>query len=46
MVLANLSDKPATYDTALVEDMKLLAGTHGETVPGTLLPLEAVVFGS
>ena len=46
VVLANLSDKPATYDTALVEDMKLLAGTHGETVPGTLRPLEALVFGS
>ena len=45
VVLANLSGEEASYDAALVADMKLLAGTHGSTEPGTLRPLEAVVFG-
>ena len=45
VVLANLSGEEASYDAALVADMKLLAGTHGNTEPGTLRPLEAVVFG-
>ena len=45
VVLANLSDEPAAYDAALVAGMKLLVGTHGSTEPGTLRPLEAVVFG-
>ena len=46
VVLANLSGEEATYDAALIEGMELLAGTHGSTEPGTLRPLEAVVFGS
>ena len=45
VVLANLSGEEASYDAALVADMKLLAGTHGSTEPGTLRPFEAVVFG-
>ena len=45
VVLANLSGEEASYDAALVADMKLLAGTHGSTEPGTLRPLEAEVFG-
>ena len=45
VALANLSGEEASYDAALVADMKLLAGTHGSTEPGTLRPLEAVVFG-
>ena len=45
VVLANLSGEEASYGAALVADMKLLAGTHGSTEPGTLRPLEAVVFG-
>ena len=45
VVLANLSGEEATYDAALIEGMELLAGTHGSTEPGTLRPLEAVVFG-
>ena len=45
VVLANLSGEEASYDAALVADMKLRAGTHGSTEPGTLRPLEAVVFG-
>ncbi len=46
VTLANLSGEAASYDTALVEGMELLAGTHGETTPGELRPLEAVVFGA
>ena len=46
VVLANLSGEVASYDAALVAGMELLAGTHGETTPGTLRPLEAVVFGA
>ena len=45
VVLANLSGEGASYDVALVAGMELLAGTQGETQPGTLRPLEAVVFG-
>ena len=46
VVLANLSDERAAYPAELVEGKELLAGTHGTTKPGTLLPFEAVVFGS
>ncbi len=46
VTLANFSDKPAAYDSALVEGLGLAAGTHGATTIGTLRPLEAVVFGS
>ena len=46
VVLANLSGERASYDPALVDGMRLLAGTHGETCVGTLRPLEAVVFGA
>ncbi|MBP3894437.1 MAG: alpha-glucosidase [Atopobiaceae bacterium] len=46
VILANLSDRPAAYDSALIEGMNLLAGTHGESTPGELRPLEAVVFGA
>ena len=44
VVLANLSDEQASYDASLLDGMKLLAGTHGETTVGTLRPFEAVVF--
>ena len=43
-VLINLSLEEAAYDPALVEGMSLLLSTHGETIPGTLAPLEAVIF--
>ena len=46
VVLANLSDQPAAYDSALVDGLALLAGTHGTVRPGALRPLEAVVFGT
>ncbi len=46
VVLANLSNKPTPYDAELVAGMELLAGTHGATETGTLLPFEAVVFGA
>ena len=45
-MLANLSGEDAVYDTALVEGLELLAGTHGDTERGALRPLEAVVFGT
>ena len=46
LVLANLSDEKASYDASLLDGMKLLAGTHGETAEGALRPFEAVVFES
>lgn len=46
VVVANLTNEPATYDAVLVDGMGLLAGTHGETEPGSLRPLEAVVFAT
>jgi alpha-glucosidase len=46
VVLANLSGEPARYDEGLVCGMALLVGTHGDTEPGVLRPLEAVIFGS
>lgn len=46
IVLANLSNEQASYDASLVNGMRLLAGTHGETDAGMLRPFEAVVFES
>lgn len=46
VVLANFSGEPARYDEGLVCGMALLVGTHGDTEPGVLRPLEAVIFGS
>ena len=46
LVLANLSDEKVSYDASLLDGMKMLAGTHGETVEGALRPFEAVVFES
>ena len=46
VVIANLTNEPATYDATVVKGLGQLLGTHGDTVPGTLRPLEAVVFGS
>ena len=46
LVLANLSDEQVSYDASLIDGMRLLAGTHGETTEGALRPFEAVVFES
>lgn len=45
VTLANFDNVEVVYDAAIVEDLTLLAGTHGVTTAGTLRPLEAVVFG-
>ena len=43
-VLVNLSTKKAEYDAACVSDAEQVLGSKGETKPGTLEPLEAVIF--
>jgi glycosidase len=44
VVLANLSDEDAPYEASLVDAMELLASTYGDSIAGTLRPLEAVIF--
>ncbi|MCH3967185.1 MAG: alpha-glucosidase [Atopobiaceae bacterium] len=44
VVLANLSDEDAPYEASLVDGMGLLASTYGDSLAGTLRPLESVVF--
>lgn len=45
VVLANFSSESAAYDASLVEGCELVVSSVGEdAVPGTLCPLEAVVF--
>ena len=46
VVLANFTEHDVAYDESLVADMGCVASTHGEAEPGTLRPLEAVVFVS
>ena len=43
-VLVNFSTEEAQYDAACVENAELLLGSNGESVKGTLAPLEAVVY--
>ena len=45
VTLANFSAEPASYDPALVAGLAPRAASQGEPVPGTLRPLEAVVWG-
>ena len=45
VTLANFSDEGVTYDESLVAGLSVLAGSKGVASPGTLRPLEAVVFG-
>ena len=44
VTLANFSNEPATYDTALVGGLQPLACSYGQTSVGQLQPFEAVVF--
>ena len=44
VVLINFSAEEASYDPGCLEGGELILGTRGETVPGTLEPLEAVIF--
>lgn len=43
-VLVNFSTEEAQYDPACVENAELLLGTNGDSVKGTLAPLEAVIY--
>ena len=43
-ILVNFSTEEAQYDAACVENAELLLGSNGESVKGTLAPLEAVVY--
>ena len=45
VTLANLSDRPAAYDPALVAGLEPVACSQGEATLGTLRPLEAQVWG-
>ena len=46
VTLVNFSADEATYDSALVQGLTLLAGSQGEALPGVLRPLEATVWGA
>ena len=46
VVLANFTEDEVSYDASLVEGLELALSTHGTSEPGTLAPLEAVVFAS
>lgn len=46
VTLANFTEEEVAYDPALVSGLELALGTHGDSKPGMLRPLEAVVFAS
>ena len=46
ITLANFTESEVPFDPALVEGLELALGTYGESEPGTLRPLEAVVYAS
>ena len=46
VTLANFTEDEVAFDPALVDGLELALGTHGESEPGTLRPLEAVVYAS
>ena len=45
-VLVNLSETEATYDSTIVAGDKLIISSYGDTEPGKMRPLEAVIFAS
>ncbi len=45
-VLVNLSEAEATYDSAIVAGSKLIISNYGDTEPGKMRPLEAVIFAN
>ena len=45
-VLVNLSETEALYDSTIVEGDKLIVSSYGDTEPGKMRPLEAVVFAN
>ena len=46
VTLANFTEDEVSFDPAHVEGLALALSTHGESTPGTLRPLEAVVYSS
>ena len=46
VTLANFTNDKVSFDPALVSGLALALGTHGESEPGALRPLEAVVYAS
>ena len=46
VVLANFTEGEVPFDPSLVSGLALALGTHGESEPGALRPLEAVVYAS
>jgi glycosidase len=45
-VLVNLSEMEATYDSTIVTGCKLIISNYGDTDPGKMRPLEALLFAS
>ncbi len=45
LVLVNMSDKEATYDTSLTEELFNVASSYGGEEEGHLRPYEAVIYG-
>lgn len=45
-VLVNLSEMEATYDSTIVAGSKLIISNYGDTEPGKMRPLEALLFAS
>ena len=45
-VLVNLSETEATYDSTIVADSKLIISNYGDTEPGKMRSLEAVIFAN
>ena len=46
VMLANFTEDEVPFDPAYVSGLTLALGTHGESKPGVLRPLEAVVYAS
>ena len=46
VTLANFTESEVPFDPTLVNGLTLALGTHGKNKPGTLRPLEAVVYTS
>ena len=45
-VLVNLSETDATYDSAIVVGCELIVSNYGDTEPGKMRPLEAILFAN
>ena len=44
VILANFTEHEVAFDERLVEGLDCVLSTHGDTAPGSLRPLEAVVY--